>query len=75
LNQFGRFNGEDLVVDLSGYVEVVDPLDFMGLSNRRGWMTMDIQIAPNVRTQMRMFVMGTVFGTGTAVLVDGDLNV
>jgi hypothetical protein len=75
LNQFGRFNGEDLVVDLSGYVEVVDPLDFMGLSNRRGWMTMDIRIAPNVRTQMRMFVMGTVFGTGTAVLVDGDLNV
>lgn len=75
LNQFGRFNGDDLVIDLSGYVEVVDPLDFMGVSNRSGWMNMDIRIAPNVKMQMRMFVLGTIFGTGTAVLVDDDLNV
>jgi hypothetical protein len=36
---------------------------------------MDVWIAPNVEMRMRMFVLGTIFGTGTAVLVDGDLNV
>jgi hypothetical protein len=33
-NQFGRFNGGALIVDLSGFVEVIDPLDFMGVSSK-----------------------------------------
>jgi hypothetical protein len=68
---FGSFKDEAIQVLLSGFVECWGD----GENDLCGEGTLEILFAPHVRQTIRVVVLGSILGTGTAVLLDDQFRI
>lgn len=69
---FGKFNSVPLFADFVGYVTCWDRIDEDDLFGRG---TLDLVLGPGVTQNIPVVVLGSILGSGTAILLDHQMRV